>query len=74
MHTFPRPEQAHLSVEREPTEGACSACGARALASYRVLGEGGLWDVVKCQECLASASRERAPRLGSLTPLGLTIR
>jgi vanillate/4-hydroxybenzoate decarboxylase subunit D len=38
-----------------------------------VLGEGGLWDVVKCQECLTSVSRERAPRLGSLTPLGLTI-
>jgi hypothetical protein len=74
MHTFPRPEQTHLTVEREPVEGVCPACGARALASYRVLGEGGLWDVVKCQECLTSVSRERAPRLGSLTPLGLTIR
>ena len=73
MHTFPRPEQTHLSVEREPVDGACPACGAQALASYRVLGEGGLWDVVKCQECLTSVSRERAPRLGSLTPLGLTI-
>ena len=74
MHTFPRPQQTHLSVEREPAEGACPTCGAQALASYRVLGEGGLWDVVKCQECLTSASRERAPRLGSLIPLGLTIR
>jgi hypothetical protein len=74
MHTFPRPEQTHLTVEREPVEGVCPACGAGALASYRVLGEGGLWDVVKCQECLTSVSRERAPRLGSLTPLGLTIR
>ena len=73
MHTVPRPEQTHLSVEREPVAGACPACGAQALASYRVLGEGGLWDVVKCQECLTSVSRERAPRLGSLTPLGLTI-
>ena len=74
MHTFPRPQQTHLSVEREPAEGACPECGARALAAYRVLGEGGLRDVVKCQECLASVTRERAPLLGSLTPLGLTIR
>ena len=73
MHTFPRPQQTHLTVERVAVDGACPACGAQALASYRVLGEGGLWDVVKCQECLTSASRERAPRLGSLTPLGLTI-
>ena len=73
MHTFPRHEQTHLSVERQPVEGACPSCGAQALASYRVLGEGGLWDVVKCQECLTSVSRERAPRLGSLTPLGLTV-
>ena len=73
MHTFPRPQETHLSVERRPVEGSCPACGADALASYRVLGEGGLWDVVKCQECLTSVSRERAPRLGSLTPLGLTI-
>ena len=74
MHTFPRPQEPHLSVERVAVDGACPASGAQALASYRVLGEGGLWDVVKCQECLSSLSRERAPRLGSLTPLGLTIR
>jgi hypothetical protein len=74
VHTFPRPQQTHLTVERESVEGACPSCGAQALAAYRVLGEGGLWDVVKCQECLVSAKRERAPRLGSLTPLGLSIR
>jgi hypothetical protein len=74
MHTFPRPQEQHLSIEREPVGGACPECGAHALAAYRVLGEGGLWDVAKCQECLASVSRERAPRLGSLTPLGPTIR
>jgi vanillate/4-hydroxybenzoate decarboxylase subunit D len=74
MHTFPRPQQTHLVAEREPAAGACPECGAQALAAYRILGEGGLWDVVKCQECLASVTRERAPRLGSLTPLGLTIR
>jgi hypothetical protein len=73
MHTFPRPQEPHLSVEREPVAGSCPACGAQALAAYRVLGEGGLWDVVKCQQCLTSVARERAPRLGSLTPLGLTI-
>jgi hypothetical protein len=74
VHTFPRPQETHLTVEREPVDGACPSCGARALAAYRVLGEGGLWDVVKCQECLTSVERERAPRLGSLTPLGLSIR
>jgi vanillate/4-hydroxybenzoate decarboxylase subunit D len=74
MHTFPRPQEPHLTAEREPVEGSCRACGAGALASYRVLSEGGWWDVVKCTQCLASVSRERAPRLGSLTPLGLTIR
>ena len=74
MHTFPRPQEPHLSVERVAVDGACPACGAKALASYRVLGEGGLWEVVPSQECLTSVSRERAPRLGSLTPLGLPIR
>ena len=74
MHTFPRPQERHLRVERAPAEGACSACGNQELAAYRVLGEGGWWDVVKCQTCLTSVSRERAPRLGSLTPLGLNIR
>ena len=49
MHTFPRPEQTHLTVEREPVEGACPECGAAALAAYRVLSEGGWWDVRKCQ-------------------------
>jgi hypothetical protein len=74
MHSFPRPEEPHLTARREPVEGSCHACGAQHLASYRVLSEGGLWDVIKCRECLVSVSRERAPRLGSLTPLGLTIR
>jgi len=74
MHSFPRPEELHLTAEREAVDGTCPACGAQALAAYRVLSEGGRWDVVKCQECLTSVSRERAPRLGSLTPLGLTIR
>ena len=28
MHTFPRPQEPHLSVERVPVDGACPACGA----------------------------------------------
>jgi vanillate/4-hydroxybenzoate decarboxylase subunit D len=70
MHSFPRPTETHLSVERTPVEGACGECGAEALAAYRVLSEGGWWDVCKCQKCFASQSREPAPRYGSFTPLG----
>ena len=32
MHTFPRPGETHLAVERDPVEGTCPACGAQALA------------------------------------------
>jgi hypothetical protein len=73
LHSFPRPDTPELSVERRPVEGECPECEARELAEYRVLGEGGWWDVRKCQRCLASAERKRAPRLGSLVPLGLEI-
>ena len=45
----------------------------RNLAEYRVLSEGGWWDVRKCQSCLASVSREPAPLFGVFTPLGLQI-
>jgi len=71
MHSFPRPTEAHLSVERTPVDGSCPECGAAALAAYRVLSEGGWWDVTKCQACFASVSREPAPRYGSFTPLGI---
>ena len=73
MHSFPRPDEAHLSVERTPVEGACPECGAAELADYRVFGEGGWWDVRKCRHCLASVTRERAPMFGSYKPLGLEI-
>lgn len=73
MHTFPRPSEQHLHVERTPVEGTCAECGAAELAAYRVLGDGGWFDVVKCQGCLASVSRERAPMFGSYVPLGLQI-
>jgi vanillate/4-hydroxybenzoate decarboxylase subunit D len=74
MHAFPRPSEPRLHVRRSPVDGGCPECGATALAAYRVLGEGGWWDVCKCQECLASVSRVPGPRLGSLVPLGSTIR
>jgi hypothetical protein len=74
MHAFPRPTETHLHVERRPVAGACDECGAETLAEYRVLSEGGWWDVRKCQTCLASISREPAPRYGSYVPLGLQER
>lgn len=73
MHSFPRPQQRHLTSPREPAHGTCPECDGARLADYRVLSEGGWWDVRKCQDCLHSLSREPAPPLGSYTPLGLEI-
>jgi len=73
MHTFPRPAEQHLVAVRRPVEGTCPECGASDLAEYRVFGEGGWWDVRKCQHCLASVKRDRGPLYGSYTPLGLEI-
>jgi vanillate/4-hydroxybenzoate decarboxylase subunit D len=73
VHTFPRPSESHLSVERTPVEGTCPECGSTELAEYRVLSEGGWWEVRKCQSCLHSLSREPGPLLGSYVPLGLRI-
>ena len=73
MHSFPRPSTPYLSVERTPAEGTCPECGAQELADYRVLSEGGWWDVRKCQACLASVRRELGPLFGSYVPLGLEI-
>ncbi|ALJ19281.1 hypothetical protein [Microbacterium sp. No. 7] len=56
-------------VERRAVEGTCPACGAEALAAYPVCTEGGWFDVVKCQECLHSVSRERGPLLGPIVLL-----
>jgi vanillate/4-hydroxybenzoate decarboxylase subunit D len=70
MHTFPRPTEFHLSVERVPVSGStCPECGSGEIASYRVLSEGGWWDVRKCQACLCSLERAQAPRYGSFVPL-----
>jgi hypothetical protein len=73
MHAFQRPGERHLFAERRHVEGSCPECGAEKLAEYRVLGDGGWFDVRKCQACLASASREPAPPFGSYVPLGLEI-
>lgn len=72
-HSFPRPSEPFLSVERIRVEGACPECGADDLAEYRVLSEGGWWDVRKCQSCLASVSREPGPLFGVYVPLGLQV-
>ncbi len=69
MHTFPRPTELRVSVERESVDGTCDACGASALAAYPVLSEGGWFQVVKCQECLASKSREPWNLMGPITNL-----
>ncbi|MBN9742718.1 MULTISPECIES: hypothetical protein [unclassified Amycolatopsis] len=62
----PRPSEPTLAVHREPVAGECPQCGASALHAYPVLSEGGWFDVVKCAECLASARRDRGPKLGPI--------
>lgn len=54
-------------------EGTCPECGGADLAAYPVIGEGGWWDVVKCQSCLASVTREQGPLFGVYVPLGLQV-
>jgi transposase-like protein len=55
-----------LHLEREPVDGTCPRCGADDLRRYPVNSEGGWFDVVKCQSCLHSVSREPGPRLGPI--------
>jgi len=55
---------ATRSVVREAVQGSCPACGAAELARYPVLSNGGWFEVVKCQQCLASVRREPWNRLG----------
>ena len=64
---FIRPESPTVAVTPTTVAGNCSECGAAKLAAYRVLSEGGWWDVVKCRECLASVERRRGPLLGVLS-------
>jgi vanillate/4-hydroxybenzoate decarboxylase subunit D len=72
-HSFLRPSERHLEAERRSVEGDCPECGAAELAEYRVLSDGGWFDVRKCRRCLASLARTPAPPLGSYEPLGLRI-
>ena len=60
------PSRSICTSQRTPAEGTCRECGKAELATYRVLSDGGWWDVCKCQSCLASVSRERAPMFGEL--------
>jgi hypothetical protein len=53
--------------EKVAVEGRCGECGAEALQRYPVLAVGGWFQVVKCQRCLWSASREPWNRLGWIT-------
>lgn len=73
MHIFQRPQTPHVHAQRTAVDGNCPECGAQSLARYRVMSEGGWWDVTKCQQCLRSVSRERGPLLGSLRPLGVDL-
>jgi hypothetical protein len=60
-------------TERSPVSGSCPECGAAALARYPVVSEGGWFEVVKCQECLASVARTRWSRLGWVSRLEDTL-
>jgi len=73
VHTFPRPSEERLFVDREVVEATCDRCGGSDVRAYRVLSEGGWWNVRKCQDCLHSLERTPAPALGSYVPLGTTI-
>jgi len=56
--------ESELEPVKVPVEGACPECGAEELRRYPVLAADGWFEVVKCQRCLASVSRERWHRLG----------
>ena len=73
MHNFSRPPTLTVVAPREPVPGVCSECQAGSLQAYRVLSEGGWWQVVKCQQCLACVSRTPGPLLGPIVPLGSTL-
>ncbi|HZZ50355.1 MAG TPA: hypothetical protein VFE65_25990 [Pseudonocardia sp.] len=74
MPPFPRPQELVLSLVKEPVEGSCPRCGVvDRLRRYPVNSEGGWFEVVKCQDCLHSVSRERWHLLGYLQLLSDTI-
>jgi hypothetical protein len=53
-----------VSVERRTAHGRCPECAGETLARYEVLSEGGWFQVLKCQTCLASLERTPWNRLG----------
>ena len=59
MPPFPRPATPTVSLFKEPVDGTCPQCSAAELRRYPVNSEGGWFQVVKCQDCLHSVSRER---------------
>ena len=73
MQTSPRPTELRVHVEKTDVDGTCPECGSDELKAYPVLSEGGWWDVVKCQQCLCSVSREAGPLLGGMSMLADVI-
>lgn len=63
------------TVPRDEVTGSCPRCGASVLRAYPVLSEGGWFQAVKCQQCLASVSRTPWSLLGpvQLTSAGLDL-
>ncbi|MEY4761552.1 MAG: hypothetical protein RLZZ200_1408 [Pseudomonadota bacterium] len=64
---FMRPTTPTVEAMRLPVDGDCPSCATPNLQQYRVLSEGGWWEVVKCSHCLHSVSREPGPLFGTLT-------
>ena len=62
-----------LTLERTPVDGSCPRCGQESLCRYPVNSEGGWFEVVKCQDCLMSVSREPWSRLGPIQLLSDTL-
>jgi hypothetical protein len=57
MNSFPRPTEEILYTKKDKVERVCPECGSHDIAAYRVLSDGGWWNVVKCQNCLCSLER-----------------
>jgi vanillate/4-hydroxybenzoate decarboxylase subunit D len=60
MNSFTRPTEESLYETRRKVDGSCPSCHGSDIAAYRVLTDGGWWDVVKCQTCLYSLERKRS--------------
>jgi hypothetical protein len=60
MDSFPRPKEERLFEKKEKVDRACPECGSTDINAYRVLTDGGWWDVIKCQDCLHSLERKRS--------------